>query len=109
MIASGPKVEELIVNHKVHRVCSVTYILIVFFFMILFRKQKEFNTKIIFVPIFEYDFRCYVLNNIKFHFWINAYFVKELHLICKCLWACPNLKSLPQRFENETFILLKCF
>ena len=24
------------------------------------------------------------------------YFVK-----CKCLWACPKLKLLPQRFENE--------
>ena len=24
------------------------------------------------------------------------YFVR-----CKCLWACPKLKLLPQRFENE--------
>ena len=25
------------------------------------------------------DFGYYVVNNIKCHFWLNAYFVKELH------------------------------
>ena len=68
-----------------------------FFSMTLFCKQKEFNFEIIFVPISKYDFRYYVVNGIKFHFWLNAYFVKEL----QCLWACLKLKSLPQRFENE--------
>ena len=69
--------------------------------MTLFCKQKEFNYEIIFVPISEYDFRYYVVNGIKCYFWLNAYFVKELHLICKCLWTCSKLKSLLQRFKNE--------
>ena len=69
--------------------------------MTLFCKQKEFNSEIIFVLISDYDFGYYVVNGIKCHFWLNAYFVKELHLNCKCLWACPKWKSLPQRFENE--------
>ena len=72
-----------------------------FFSMTLFVKQKEFNSEIIFVLISEYGFGYYVVNDRKCHFWLNAYFVKELHWICKCLWACPKLKSLPQRFENE--------
>ena len=46
-------------------------------------------------------FWIYVVNDIKCNFWVNAYFVKELHLICKCLWACPKLKPFPQRFEKE--------
>ena len=77
--------------------------------MKLFCKQKEFNSKLIFVPISEYDFGYYVVNGIKFPFWLNAYFVKELHLIFKCLWACPKLKSLPQRFENENIYINEVF
>ena len=69
--------------------------------MTLFSKQKEFNSEIIFVPIFEYDFGYEFVNDIKCHVWKNAYFVKKFHLICKCLWACPKLKSLPQRIENK--------
>ena len=47
--------------------------------MALFCKQKKFNSEIIFVPIFEYDFRYYVVCGIKYHFWKNAYFVNKLH------------------------------
>ena len=47
--------------------------------MNLFCKRKEFNSEIIFVPIFEYDFGYYVVNGIKCHFWKNVYFVKKLH------------------------------
>ena len=47
--------------------------------MTLFCKQNEFNSEIIFVAISEYDFRYYVVNAIKCHFWLIAYFVKELH------------------------------
>ena len=47
--------------------------------MTLFCKQKEFNSEIIFVPIPEYNFGYYVVNDIKCHFWLNAYSVKELH------------------------------
>ena len=47
--------------------------------MTLFCKQKEFNSEIIFVPIFEYDFGYDVVNGIKYRFWKNAYFVKKLH------------------------------
>ena len=72
-----------------------------FFSMTLFCKQKEFNSEFIFILISEYDFGYYVVNDRNCHFWLNAYFVKELHWIGKCLWACPKLKSLPQRFENE--------
>ena len=50
-----------------------------FLSMTLFCKQKEFNFEIIFVPISEYDFGYYVVNDIKCHFWLNAYFVKDLH------------------------------
>ena len=50
-----------------------------FLIMTLFCKQKEFNSEIIFVRISEYDFGYYVVNGIKYHFWLNAYFVKELH------------------------------
>ena len=50
-----------------------------FFSMTLFYKQKKFNSEIIFIPISKYDFGYYVVNNIKCHFWLNAYFVKELH------------------------------
>ena len=78
MIESGPKVEELKVIQKVHGVCSA-HASSPFLSMTLFCKQKEFNSKIIFVPIFEYDFGYYVVNGIKCHFWLNAYFVKELH------------------------------
>ena len=69
--------------------------------MTLFCEQRELNSEIIFVPISEYNFGYYVVNGIKYQFWLNAYFVKELHRILKCLWACLKLKSLPQRFENE--------
>ena len=78
MIESKPKVEELRVIQKVHRVCSVTCILTILS-MTLFCKQKEFNSEIIFIPISKYDFGYYVVNGIKFHFWLNEYFVKELH------------------------------
>ena len=78
MIESRPKVEELRVIKKVHGVCSVICILTILS-MTLFCKQKEFNSEIIFVPISEYYFGYYVVNDIKFHFWLNAYFVKELH------------------------------
>ena len=78
MFESGPKVEELRVIQKVHGVCSVTCILTILN-MTLFHKQKEFNSEIIFVLISDYDFGCYVVSNIKCHFWLNAYFVKELH------------------------------
>ena len=78
MIESGPKVEELRVIQKVHRVCSVTCILTILS-ITLFCKQKEFNSEIIFVPISKYDFGYYVVNDIKWHFWLNAYFVMELH------------------------------
>ena len=50
-----------------------------FFSMTLFCKQKEFNSEIIFVLISEYHFGYYVVNGIKCHFWLNAYFVNELH------------------------------
>ena len=79
MTESRPKVDELIVIQKVHRVCSVTCILTIFLSMTLFYKQKESNSEIIFVPISEYDFGYYVVADIKCHFWLNAYFVKELH------------------------------
>ena len=92
--------EELRVIQKDHGVCSVTCILTILN-MILFCKQKEFNSEIIFLPISEYDFGYYIVNGQKCHFWLNAYFVKELHWICKCLWVCPKLKSLVQIFENE--------
>ena len=50
-----------------------------FFSMTFFCKQKEFNSEIIFAPISEYSFGYYVVNDIKCHFWLRAYFVKELH------------------------------
>ena len=75
MIESGPKVEELRVIQKVHGVCSVTCILIIFLSMTLFYKQKEFNSEIIFIPISEYDFGYHDVNDKKCHFWLNAYFV----------------------------------
>ena len=78
MFESGPKVSELRVIEKVHGVCSVTCILTILNRK-LFRKQKELNSEIIFVLISDYDFGCYVVNGIKFNFWLNAYFVKELH------------------------------
>ena len=49
------------------------------FCMIVFCKQKEFNFEIIFVPIVEHDFGYFVVNGIKCHLWLNAYFAKELH------------------------------
>ena len=78
MFESGPKVEELRVIQKVHGVCSVTCILTILN-MTLFCKQKKFNSEIIFVLISDYDFGYYVVNGIKCHFLLNAYFVKELH------------------------------
>ena len=50
--------------------------LTIFFYMIV---QKEFNFEIIFVPIVEHDFGYFVVNGIKCHLWLNAYFVKELN------------------------------
>ena len=50
-----------------------------FFFFFWFCKQKEFNLEIIFVPIVEHDFGYFVLNGIKCHLWLNAYFVKKFH------------------------------
>ena len=47
--------------------------------MTVFGKQEEFNFEIIFVPIVEHDFGYFVVNVIKCHLWLNAYFVKELH------------------------------
>ena len=79
MIESRPRVEELKVIQKVHGVCSVTCILTILS-MTLFCKQKEFNSEIIFVPISEYDFGYYVVNGIKCHFWLNAYFFTEIAL-----------------------------
>ena len=99
MIESEPKVEELRVIQKVHGVFFVACILTILS-MTLFCKQKEFNSEIIFLPISEYDFGYYVVNGIKMPLWLNAYFVKELHRICKCLWACPKLKSLPHAFDK---------
>ena len=78
MTVSGPKVKELRVIQKVHEVCSVTCILTILS-MTLFCKQKEFNSEINFIPIPKCDFGYYVVNDIKCHFWLNAYFVKELH------------------------------
>ena len=78
MFKSRPKVEELRVIQKVDGVCSVTCILIILN-MTLFCKQKEFNSEIIFVLISDYDFGYYVVNGIKCHFLLTAYFVKELH------------------------------
>ena len=78
MFENGPKVEELKVIQKDHRECSVTCILTILN-MTLFRKQKEFNSEIIFVLISDYYFGYYVVNGIKCHFWLNAYFAKELH------------------------------
>ena len=78
MFESGPKVEELRVIQKVHGECSVTCILTILN-MTWFCKQKEFNSEIIFVLISDYDFGYYVVDDIKCHFWLNAYFVKEFH------------------------------
>ena len=78
MFESGSKVKELRVIQKVYVVCSVTCILTILN-MTLFCKQKEFNSEIILVLISDYDFGYYVVNDIKCHFWLNAYFVKELH------------------------------
>ena len=78
MFESKPKVEELKVIKKVHIVCSVTCILTILK-MTLFCKQKELNSEIICVLISDYDFGYFVVNGIKCHFWLNTYFVKELH------------------------------
>ena len=78
MIESEPKVEELRVIQKTHGVCPVTCTLTILS-MTLFCEQKEFNSEIIFVPISEYDFGYYVVKGKKCHYWLNAYFVKELH------------------------------
>ena len=71
-------------HSKSHGVCSVTciltiYIYIFFFCITVFCKQKKFNFEIIFVPIVENDFGYFVVNDIKWHLWLNVYFVKELH------------------------------
>ena len=78
MIESGPKVEELRVIQKFTKYAP-SYASSPFLSMTLFCKQKEFNSEIIFVPISRYDFGYYVVNDIKCHFWLNAYFVKEFH------------------------------
>ena len=76
MFEREPKVEELRVIQKDHGVCSVTYIFTIL--NALFCKQKEFNSEIIFVLIIDYDFGYYVVNGIKCHFWLNAYFGKRI-------------------------------
>ena len=78
MIESGPKVEELRVIQQFTEYAP-SYASSPFLSMTLFCKQKEFNSKIIFVPIFEYEFGYYVVNDTKFNFWLNAHFVTELH------------------------------
>ena len=78
MIESGPKVEELRVIQKFTE-HALSHASSPFFSMILFCKQKEFNSEIIFVLISEYNFGYYVVNGIKCHFWLNACFVEELH------------------------------
>ena len=78
MIESRPKVEELRVIQKFTKY-ALSHPSSPYFSMTLFCKQKEFNSEIIFVPISEYNFGYYVVNDIKCHFWLNAYFVKELH------------------------------
>ena len=50
-----------------------------FFSKTLFCKQNEVNSEIIFAPISKYDLGYHVVNDIKYHFWLNAYLVKELH------------------------------
>ena len=78
MFESRPKVEELRVFQKVHGVCSVTCILTILN-MTLFVNKRSSTPKNIFVLISDYDFGYYVVNGIKCHFLLNAYFVKELH------------------------------
>ena len=51
--------------------------ILIIFKVTLFCKKKEFNSKIIFVLIYDYDFGHYVGNSIKCHFWLNAYFLKN--------------------------------
>ena len=76
MIESGPKVKKLEVIQKVHGVCSVTCTLMS---MTLFCKQKEFNSKIIFVPVFENDLWTLCCKQHKMPFFTKCIFVKELH------------------------------
>ena len=75
MIESRPKVEEL----RKFTEYAPSHTSSPFFSMTLFCKQKEFNSEIICVPISEYDFGYHVVNDIKCHIWLNAYFVKEFH------------------------------
>ena len=78
MIESEPKVEDLRVIQKVYGVCFVTYILTILS-MTLFCKQKEFNSEFFFFLYLNTILDNCVVNGIKFHLWLNAYFVKELH------------------------------
>ena len=78
MIESGPKVEELESFKKFTEYAS-SHASSPFLSITLFCKRKKFNFETIFVPISDYDFGYYVVNGIKCYFWLNAYFVKELH------------------------------
>ena len=78
MIESEPKVESSESFRKFTKYAP-SHASPPFLSMTLFYKQNKFNSEIIFIPISEYDFRYYVVNGIKCHFWLNAYFVKELH------------------------------
>ena len=78
MIESGPRSRSL----ESFRKCTayaLSHASSPFLSMTLICKQKEFNSEIIFVPISEYDFGYYDVNDIQCHFWLNANFVKELH------------------------------
>ena len=55
MIESGPKIEELRVR-EIFAEYAPSHASSPFFSMTLSCKQKEFNSEIFFVPIFEYDF-----------------------------------------------------
>ena len=79
MIESGPKVEELRVIQKDHEVCSITCILTILS-MTLFCKQKEFNSEIIFVPVFEYDFWILCCKRHKIPFFVKCIFCKGIAL-----------------------------
>ena len=79
MIESGPKVEELKVIQKVHGVCSVTCILTILS-MTLFYKQKEFNSEIIFVLVFKYDFWILCCKRHKMSFLVKCIFCKGIAL-----------------------------
>ena len=68
------------VIQRVHGVCSVTCILTIFFCTLqCFVNKRSLTLKFVFVPMVELDFGYFVVNDIKYDLWLNAYFVKELH------------------------------